>query len=81
MTNSAAFWTVLAVAISPVLLVVGLFCVLMPAVNFVLMPAWTFVVLGFVGAFSNEIARCRRLARPAPVDAPWRPRDIVHAHA
>ncbi|TAK18200.1 MAG: hypothetical protein EPO40_38185 [Myxococcaceae bacterium] len=81
MTNSATFWAVLGVVLSPVLLVVGLFCTLMPAINFVLAPAWTLVAVGYVGAFSNEIERCRRLARPATEDSPWRRhRDLVAAH-
>jgi len=81
MTNSATFWAVLGVVLFPVLLVVGLFCTLMPAINFVLAPAWTLVAVGYVGAFSNEIERCRRLARPATEDSPWRRhRDLVAAH-
>lgn len=81
MTDSATFWTVLAIVTFPVLLVVGLFCTLMIGVNLVLMPAWTLVVSGYVGSFANEIARCRSLRRPAP---PRRVRDSLtmhHAHA
>jgi hypothetical protein len=81
MTNSTTFWVILAVATFPVLLLVGMFCALMIGVNLVLLPAWTLVAMGYVGSFSNEIARCRSLRQPA---LPRRTRDSLsmrHAHA
>jgi hypothetical protein len=66
MTNSATFWTILAIAIFPVLLAMGLLCVVVPGLNLALVPLWTLVAMSYVGGFSNQIARCRRLAQRAP---------------
>ncbi|MDB4932442.1 MAG: hypothetical protein JWM10_4926 [Myxococcaceae bacterium] len=66
MTNSATFWTVLAVAVFPAILLLGLFCVLLPGLNLALIPLWAFVAMAYVGGFSNEMARCRHLAQRAP---------------
>ncbi|MBK8694887.1 MAG: hypothetical protein IPN17_22065 [Deltaproteobacteria bacterium] len=66
MTNHTTFWTVLAVVTFPALLLTGLFCVIVPGLNLMLIPLWSFVAMAYVGGFSNEIERCRRLAQRAP---------------
>ena len=66
MTNHTSFWTVLAAVTFPVLLLMGLFCVLLPGLNLMLIPLWSLVAMSYVGGFSNEIERCRRLAQRAP---------------
>lgn len=66
MTNHTAFWTVLAAVTFPALLAMGLFCVIVPGLNLMLVPCWALVALAYVGGFSNEIERCRRLAQRAP---------------
>jgi hypothetical protein len=81
MTNSTTFWVVLAVAIFPMLLVVGMFCALMIGVNLVLLPAWTLVAMGYVGTFSNEISRCWNLHHPAPSRHARDSLSMRHAHA
>lgn len=81
MTNSATFWTILAVVTFPVLLLMGLFCALAMGPNLVLLPAWTLVALAWVGGFTNEIARCRSLVRRSPEQVASRRRhDLITAH-
>jgi hypothetical protein len=73
MTNSATFWTVLAAIVFPAILLIGMFCVVLPGLNLMLVPAWSFVAMACVGGFTNEIARCRRLAQREPAPRRYAP--------
>lgn len=66
MTDRPSFWIVLAVLTFPALLLMGLFCVVLPGLNLMLVPAWSLVALAYVGGFTNQVERCRRLAQREP---------------
>jgi hypothetical protein len=72
MTNRATFWTVLAVVVFPAILLLGLFCVLLPGLNLLLVPAWSLVATAYVGGFSNE----SEAIRPGRAGSPTMPPTV-----